>query len=58
MIVGCYEIHLYCETCNTRDEFTSDYDKGLQQCKQKAKAAGWQLIRDEFAYCPKHHIKK
>lgn len=62
MIVGCYDMHLYCDhggdpyggACEHTEgpaEFTG---KNQRECLSKARKRGWTYTLDGKAYCPEH----
>ena len=66
MIVGGYELHLYCDTggdpyggkCPYRDPLTSPqgetFGSSLKECMGLARARGWTFkTRGRVAFCPR-----
>ena len=65
MIAGCYTLELYCENYKAGvnfpdehghkwDEFPWTYSHELgSRCRAKARKAGWKLLLDGTAFCPK-----
>ena len=68
MIVGCYSMHLYCDTGNDMPGMPGDYGKtphnfenpgrgefighSESECKKQARMAGWRFTRDRRVICP------
>lgn len=68
MIVGCYSLHLYCDTGNAKPGMTGDggnsphgFDNpGFGEftgptegdCKRQARNQGWRFGRDSRVFCP------
>lgn len=69
MIIGCYSMHLYCDTGNATpgmpgDGGTSPHDHSdagfaeftaqtLGECKAQARKLGWHFMRDKRVICPR-----
>lgn len=69
MIIGGYELHLYCDTGNDKPDTVNsatiphihNYDGGFEQfvgvdkadCNRRAKRRGWRFARDGRVYCPR-----
>lgn len=59
MIVGCYSLHLYCDTpqCPHRPHRGPDFDAIGEtggEARDEARKAGWKIdMRQNKAYCPK-----
>jgi hypothetical protein len=57
-VVGCYDMHLYCDFVNPRHEykeFPHCYNlQTKQKCMKQARGYGWTFFeRDTVARCPK-----
>lgn len=65
MIVACYTMDLYCDSCDWNKlphiygEFPHQFTgETYSQCKQQALARGWVFKSDGTHICPKHSGKK
>jgi hypothetical protein len=68
MIVGCYSMHLYCDTGNAKPGYPGDSGNSPHNharpgfaeftgptegdCKRQARKQGWRFSRDNKVYCP------